>query len=131
MFLMQELHPADLPVRHAFALEFLARMEVMNSDCHGTFCGQIRPISLSKALSIHKISRYGQRKIYSQNAVPAPLHSAKVTLWCRLTTSFIVGLLFFEEVGPAVPLTVPSIVNAMESFAQPDHYNTSTACMSG
>ncbi|GBM78029.1 hypothetical protein AVEN_13041-1 [Araneus ventricosus] len=34
-----------------------------------------------------------------------PLHSEKVILWCKFTTSFIVGLFFSEEIGPAGSVT--------------------------
>ncbi|GBN46004.1 hypothetical protein AVEN_271455-1 [Araneus ventricosus] len=51
----QESVPADLPKREAFTLHG-----------HGTFCGQTKPISISKVLSILKIAEYGQERIRSK-----------------------------------------------------------------
>ncbi|GBM34798.1 hypothetical protein AVEN_7846-1 [Araneus ventricosus] len=62
---------------------------------HGTFCGQTKPISIFKVLSILKIAEYGQERIRSS------LHSQKVTVWCGFTAAFIVGRFFFEEIGPS------------------------------
>ncbi|GBM18300.1 hypothetical protein AVEN_147422-1 [Araneus ventricosus] len=36
---------------------------------------------------------------------PVPLHSENVTVWSAFTASFIVGPFFFEEIGPACPVT--------------------------
>ncbi|GBM70914.1 hypothetical protein AVEN_97453-1 [Araneus ventricosus] len=36
---------------------------------------------------------------------PLPLHSQKVTVWCGFTAAFIVGPLFFEEIGPSGAVT--------------------------
>ncbi|GBL75286.1 hypothetical protein AVEN_194509-1 [Araneus ventricosus] len=58
---VQELVPADLLKREAFALRFLARMEVDNAWPWGAFCGKKKPISISKVLSILKIAEYGSR----------------------------------------------------------------------
>ncbi|GBM67333.1 hypothetical protein AVEN_97308-1 [Araneus ventricosus] len=70
---------------------------------HGTFCGQTKPISISKVLSILEISEYGEERIRSECNLP--LHSQKVTVWCCFTAAFIVGLFFFEEIGPSRPVT--------------------------
>ncbi|GFV61969.1 uncharacterized protein TNCV_4107721 [Trichonephila clavipes] len=37
---------------------------------------------------------------------PVPLHPAKVTVWCWLMTSFIIGLYFFKETDAFGPVTV-------------------------
>ncbi|GBM15137.1 hypothetical protein AVEN_75178-1 [Araneus ventricosus] len=62
---IQELVPANLPKREAFALQFLARMK-MEMHGHGTFCRQTKPISISKVLSTLKIAEYGQERIRSK-----------------------------------------------------------------
>ncbi|KFM74594.1 hypothetical protein X975_20604, partial [Stegodyphus mimosarum] len=36
---------------------------------------------------------------------PLPLHSEKVTVWCRITPAFVVGPFFFEEITSAGPIT--------------------------
>ena len=37
---------------------------------------------------------------------PLPLHSAKVTVWCGLNSSKIIGPYFFEDAETGTPLTV-------------------------
>ena len=58
----------------------------MNSN--GTICGQTKHYSISKALPMYKTEGYGQWKIFTH--APVPPHSTKTTVWCGLTTSFIV-----------------------------------------
>ncbi|GBN51891.1 hypothetical protein AVEN_129635-1 [Araneus ventricosus] len=62
---VQELVLADLPKREAFALNFLLGWKwTMHSQ--GTFCGNTKPIAISKVLSIIKIAEYGQERIRSK-----------------------------------------------------------------
>ena len=37
---------------------------------------------------------------------PVPLHPAKVTVWCELTASFIIGPYFFEKADALGPVTI-------------------------
>ena len=61
---VQEFFSDGLSVRGTFDLEFLARMDV-NYELPWTICGQTKPISISKILSIYKIAEYVQRIIHS------------------------------------------------------------------
>ncbi|GBM66465.1 hypothetical protein AVEN_146293-1 [Araneus ventricosus] len=54
---------------------------------------------------IHRIAEYGQLKNPFETQ-PVPLHPAKVTVWCGVTESFIIGPYFFEETGALGPVTV-------------------------
>ncbi|GBN56519.1 hypothetical protein AVEN_270774-1 [Araneus ventricosus] len=64
----------------------------------------MKPISISKVLSILKIIEYGQERIRSK-CNHLPLHSQTVTVWCGFTAAFIVGPFFLEEIGPSGPVT--------------------------
>ncbi|GBN85620.1 hypothetical protein AVEN_191032-1 [Araneus ventricosus] len=76
-------------------------MDVDNG--HGTFCGQTKPISISKVLSVLKIAEYGQERIRSKcNHCPFIL---KRSLWCGFGAVFIVGPFFFEEICPSGHVT--------------------------
>ncbi|GBM14879.1 hypothetical protein AVEN_28603-1 [Araneus ventricosus] len=71
---------------------------------HGTFCGQTKPISISKVLSILKNCRIWARANPFQMQ-PLPPNSQKVTMWCGFTAAFFVGPFFFKEIGPSGPVT--------------------------
>ncbi|GBL94146.1 hypothetical protein AVEN_163479-1 [Araneus ventricosus] len=62
---IQELVPADLPKREAFAYNFLLEWK-WTMHGHGTFCEQTKHIYISKVLSIPKIAEYGQERIRSK-----------------------------------------------------------------
>ena len=62
---------------------------------HEIFCRQTKSISVSKALSMCKIERYGERKSHSHVN-----QSHFILQRCGLTTSPTIGLFFFEEMGP-------------------------------
>ncbi|GBM23639.1 hypothetical protein AVEN_117389-1 [Araneus ventricosus] len=68
----------------------------------GTFCGQTKPISISKVLSILKIAEYGQERIRSK--CNHCLFILKRSLCGFLTAAFIVGPFLFEEIGPSGPV---------------------------
>ncbi|GBN28558.1 hypothetical protein AVEN_181596-1 [Araneus ventricosus] len=74
---------------------------------HGIFCAQMKLISISKVLSILKISEYGQERIRSK--CNHCLFILKRSLWCGFTAAFIVGPSFVEEIGPSGPVTVQSM----------------------
>ena len=94
---------------------------------HRTFCGQLKPISISKVLSIHKITGYCKWEIHSHTIhAPVPFHSA-VTVSSGLTGSFIVTSLFFEEMDPACPFTVTTSGKHYENLFQTklfQHFNS-------
>ncbi|GBM18011.1 hypothetical protein AVEN_238403-1 [Araneus ventricosus] len=71
---------------------------------HDTFCGQAKPNSVSKGLSILKIAEYGQERIRSK--CNHCLFILKRSLCgTGFTAAFIVGPFFFEEIGPSGPVT--------------------------
>ncbi|GBL79543.1 hypothetical protein AVEN_18127-1 [Araneus ventricosus] len=113
---VQELVPADLPKREAFALQFLARMEVDNA------C----PCNILWTDEAHF---YRQGSVNTQNCriwarenpsqmQPLPLHSQKVTVWCGFSAAFIVGPFFFEEIGLPGPVTCTVNGTRHESLLQ-------------
>ncbi|GBN33471.1 hypothetical protein AVEN_58101-1 [Araneus ventricosus] len=55
--------------------------------------------------STPRIEEYGQRKICSDIKDEYLFILKRVAVWCGFTASFIVGPFFFEEIGPAGPVT--------------------------
>ncbi|GBN89412.1 hypothetical protein AVEN_148120-1 [Araneus ventricosus] len=127
---IQELVSDDLPKREAFACNFLLEWKWTMHGGHGRFCGQTKPISISKVLSILKIAEYRPRENPFQMQ-PLPVHSQKVTVWCGFTTAFIVGHFFFENIVPSGPITFTVNGTRHESLAKPAHSSTATAPMCG
>ncbi|GFV60007.1 uncharacterized protein TNCV_1401151 [Trichonephila clavipes] len=57
-------------------------------------------------MSIHITAEYVQQGIPPLATQPVTLHPAKVTAWCGLAVSFIIGPCFFEETGAFDFITV-------------------------
>lgn len=100
---VQQLLPADLPIRHTFALEFLARMEVDNEWPWNILWTDEAHFYLNGVVNTQNCRIWATENPFA--CVSIPLHSAKVTVWCGMTASFIIGPFFFEEVAPAGPVT--------------------------
>ncbi|GBL91711.1 hypothetical protein AVEN_210653-1 [Araneus ventricosus] len=100
---VQELVPADLLKREAFALQFLARMEVDNAWPWNIFWTDQAYFHLQGPVNTQNC-RIWARENPSQMQ-PLPLHSQKITVWCGFTAAFIVGHFFFEEIGPSGSIT--------------------------
>ncbi|GBN15897.1 hypothetical protein AVEN_144704-1 [Araneus ventricosus] len=100
---VQELVPADLPKRKAFALQFLARMEVDNAWPCGILWTDEAHLHLQGSVSTQNCRIWARENPFQMQ--PLPLHSQKVTEWCGFTAAIIVGPFFFEEIGPSGAVT--------------------------
>ncbi|GBM02659.1 hypothetical protein AVEN_258959-1 [Araneus ventricosus] len=71
---------------------------------HGTFCGQMKPISIFKVLSILKIAEYGQERMRSKcNHCLSILKRSLCGAGLRQHLSL--ALFFFEAIGLSGPVT--------------------------
>ena len=94
----------------AFSLEFLACMNGQR-----TFCGQMKPISTFTDLLTIKISQiWAKEKPFATSSVP--MHSPKVTVWCGVTDSWMLGIYFYEDIGPVGPVICTVNGNRYASF---------------
>ncbi|GBN57629.1 hypothetical protein AVEN_214645-1 [Araneus ventricosus] len=100
---VQELVPADLSKREAFALQFLARMEVDNAWSWNIFWTDEAYFHLQGPVNTQNCRIWARENPFQMQ--PLLLHSQKVTVWCGFTAAFIVGHFFFEEAGPSGPAT--------------------------
>ncbi|GIY52923.1 uncharacterized protein CEXT_430021 [Caerostris extrusa] len=80
---------ADLIVSSTFALEFLARMEVDNDWPRNIFVDKRSPFLPQGFVNTQNGKIWTTENPFTN--APIPLHSAKVTVECGLTASFIVG----------------------------------------
>ncbi|GBM95098.1 hypothetical protein AVEN_3702-1 [Araneus ventricosus] len=100
---VQELVPVDLPKREAFALQFLARMEVDNACPWNILWTDKAYFHLQGSANTQNCRIWARENPFQMPRLP--LHSQKVTVWCGFTAAFIVGPFFFEEIGPSGPVT--------------------------
>ncbi|GBL90155.1 hypothetical protein AVEN_135491-1 [Araneus ventricosus] len=100
---VQELVPADLPKREAFALQFLARMEVDNAWLWNILWTDEAYFHLQGSVNTQNCRIWTRENPFQMQ--PLPLHSQKVTVWCGFTAAFIVSPFFFEEIGPSGHVT--------------------------
>ncbi|GBM74277.1 hypothetical protein AVEN_109096-1 [Araneus ventricosus] len=89
---VQELIPADLPKREAFALQFLARMEVDNAWPWNILWAGEAHFHLQGSVNTPNCRVWARENPFQMQ--PLPLHSQKVTVWCGFTVAFIVGPFF-------------------------------------
>ncbi|GBM26826.1 hypothetical protein AVEN_32077-1 [Araneus ventricosus] len=86
---VQELVPADLPKRKAFALQFLARMEVDNACPWNILWTDEDHFHLQGSVNTQNCRIWaGENQFQMQ---PLSLHSQKITVWCGFMAAFIVG----------------------------------------
>ncbi|GBL82323.1 hypothetical protein AVEN_252486-1 [Araneus ventricosus] len=100
---IQELVPADLPKREAFARQFLPRMEVDNAWPWNILWTDEAHFHLQGSVNTQNCRISARENPFQMQ--PLPLHSQKVTVWCGFTAAFIVGPFFFEEIGPSGSVT--------------------------
>ncbi|GBL88979.1 hypothetical protein AVEN_255144-1 [Araneus ventricosus] len=100
---VQELVPADLPKREAFALQFHARMEVDNAWPWNTLWTDEAHFYLQGSVNTQNCRIWARNNPFQMQ--PLTLHSQKVTVWCGFAAAFILCLFFFEEIGPSGPVT--------------------------
>ncbi|GBM38563.1 hypothetical protein AVEN_71672-1 [Araneus ventricosus] len=100
---IQELVPADLPKREAFALQFLARVEVDNAWPWNFLWTDEAHFLLQGTANTQNCRIWARENPFQMQ--PLPLRSQKVTLWCGFTAAFIICPFFFEETGFSCPVT--------------------------
>ncbi|GBM04510.1 hypothetical protein AVEN_197911-1 [Araneus ventricosus] len=100
---VQELVPTHLPKREAFALQFLARMEVHDAWPWSILWTDEAHFHLQGSVNTKNCRIWARENPFQMQ--PLPLHSQKVTVWCGFTATFIVGPFFFEDFGPSCPVT--------------------------
>ena len=98
---------ADQPETRRVFLEFLTPRK-WTVNVHRTFYGHIKIISFSKALTTHRIALRATENPFVYASVP--LYSAKVTVWCGLTTSFIERPFFSRPWIQLVPFLLSEII---------------------
>ncbi|KMQ82897.1 transposable element tc3 transposase [Lasius niger] len=100
---VQQLLPADLKSRESFALQFLARMEVDKEWPWNILWSDEAHFHLHGSVNTQNCRIWATENPFHLHSLP--LHSEKVTVWCGITATFIVGPFFFEEITPAGPVT--------------------------
>ncbi|GBO23851.1 hypothetical protein AVEN_79130-1 [Araneus ventricosus] len=98
-----ELVPADLPKREAFALQFLARIEVDNAWPWNISWTDKAHFHLQDSVNTQNYRVWSIENPFQIQ--PLPLHSQKITVWCEFMEAFVVSPFFFEEIGPSGPVS--------------------------
>ncbi|GBM57018.1 hypothetical protein AVEN_146045-1 [Araneus ventricosus] len=80
--------------REAFALKFLARMEVDNARPWNILRTDEAHFHLQGSVNTQNYRIWERENPFRMQ--PLPLHSQKATVWCGFTAAFIVGLFFFD-----------------------------------
>ncbi|GBL99571.1 hypothetical protein AVEN_68835-1 [Araneus ventricosus] len=97
-----------LPTKgEAFALQFLARMEVDNAWPWNILRTDEAHFHLQSSVNTQNCRIWTRENPFQMQ--PLPLNSQKVTVWWGFTAAFIVGPFVLEEIGPSD--TVPCTVN--------------------
>ena len=91
---VQELFPSDLLAREIFALKFLVYMEMDKEWPWKSLRADEAHFYLTGYINMQNCRIWATENPLKTQ--PAPLHPAKVIVWCRLTASFIIGPYFFE-----------------------------------
>ncbi|GFU32491.1 uncharacterized protein TNCV_4890101 [Trichonephila clavipes] len=117
----QQLTANDREKRLTFALTFLAKVEVEASWPWKILWSDEAHFHLSGTVNTHncRIWDTENSRIFQE----IPLHSPKVTVWCGLTATFILGPFFFEKTirnGPVTcTVTARRNKNMLENFVAP------------
>jgi len=94
---MHELKRGDPERRLAFAEDYLTRVELNPEWIDTIFWTDEAHFTLSS-----QVNTWNSRIWANENPhmfVQEPLHDEKVTVWCGVTSEFIIGPNFFEEVN--------------------------------
>ncbi|GFW43705.1 uncharacterized protein TNCV_4770541 [Trichonephila clavipes] len=100
---VQELLPHDFETRRLFSLQFLARLEVDPEWPWNILWTDEAHFHLDGSVNTHNCRIWETDNPHSTLRVP--LHSPKITVWCGLSASFILGPYIFEELGAGGPVT--------------------------
>ncbi|GBL94313.1 hypothetical protein AVEN_16829-1 [Araneus ventricosus] len=92
---VQELVPAELPERKAFALQFLARMEVINAWPWNILWTDEAHFHLQGSVNTQNCRIWARANPFQMQSLP--LHSQNVSVWCGFTATFIVSPFFLRR----------------------------------
>ncbi|GBM29521.1 hypothetical protein AVEN_212246-1 [Araneus ventricosus] len=113
---VQKLVPADMAKREAFALGFLALMEVDNAWPWNTLWTDEAHFHLQGSVNTQNCRIWTRKNLFQMQ--PLPLHSQKVTVWCGFMAAFIFGPFFFKEIGLSGPVTCTTMGHVMNLFCK-------------
>lgn len=116
--IVQKLHPQDRQNRVLFCNTMLHMLNetpdiinllMMSDEAHFHLSGYVNKQNM------RFWSTDNPRDLHEQ-----PLHSPKVTVWCGVTRSRIIGPYFFEEGNRTVTVTAERYVNMLQHFVIPE-----------
>lgn len=116
--IVQALNEADYATRRRFCEEFLNLVDQDEDIVHNLWMSDEAHFHLSGYVNKQNFrfwSDVNPRQLHQQ-----PLHSAKVTVWCAMSSSGIIGPYFFEDaLGNAVTVTSERYAYMLENFFTP------------
>lgn len=119
---LHELLPRDHVLRLAFAQDFITHVELNDDWLDHIFWSDEAHFTLSGQVNTHNCRIWSTENPHA--FVQSPLHDKKVTVWCGLTSSFIIGPYFFHEIDEAgvlqtVTVNGPRYLDMLEHFVVP------------
>ncbi|GFU35794.1 uncharacterized protein TNCV_1083571 [Trichonephila clavipes] len=100
---VQMLEPGDPQQRLDFANEFLLRYDADNDWPLRILWTDEAHFTLNGSINTKNCMHWGETNPHA--VAPVPLFDAKVTVWCGITATFVLGPFFFEETTPTGPAT--------------------------
>ncbi|GFW45602.1 transposable element tc3 transposase [Trichonephila clavipes] len=100
---VQMLEPGDPQQRLDFANEFLLRYDADNDWPLRILWTDEAHFTLNGSINTKNCVHWGETNPHA--VAPVPLFDAKVTVWCGITATFVLGPFFFEETTPTGPAT--------------------------
>lgn len=100
---VQMLEPGDPQQRLDFANEFLLRYDADNDWPLRILWTDEAHFTLNGSINTKNCVHWGETNHHA--VAPVPLFDAKVTAWCGITATFVLGPFFFEETTPTGPAT--------------------------
>ncbi|GFV75722.1 uncharacterized protein TNCV_1756501 [Trichonephila clavipes] len=100
---VQMLEPGDPQQRLDFANEFLLRYDADNDWPLRILWTDETHFTLNGSINTKNCALWGETNLHA--VAPVPLFDAKVTVWCGITATFVLGPFFFEETTPTGPAT--------------------------
>ncbi|GFW07462.1 uncharacterized protein TNCV_3915951 [Trichonephila clavipes] len=97
------LEPGDPQQRLDFANEFLLRYDADNDWPLRILWTDEAHFTLNGSINTKNCVHWGETNPHA--VAPVPLFDAKVTVWCGITATFVLGPFFFEETTPIGPAT--------------------------
>lgn len=117
--IVQALNPRDYPIRIGFCEHMLRLFEDDPLLAHNLWMSDEAHFHLSGYVNKQNF-RYWSA-VNPQELHERPLHSAKVTVWCAVSSNGIIGPYFFEDDDSrAVTVTSARYVQMLENFLIPE-----------